>query len=97
METIERRTAWEAGSKFFYTGRPCKQGHLAQRYVSTGSCVECQSPYKVRKHPHDKDLIPYMCPKLWVPVGTTPEHYQALADYLQLCIDTFFKHKAAAP
>lgn len=25
----------------YFTGRPCKRGHLAERFVSCGICVEC--------------------------------------------------------
>ncbi len=28
--------------KHFYTGVPCIRGHYAQRYVSTGACLDCQ-------------------------------------------------------
>lgn len=36
-----RKEALAAGATHFFTGRPCKRGHTAQRYVSTGSCTEC--------------------------------------------------------
>lgn len=26
---------------FYYTGEPCKNGHVAPRYVSTGGCTAC--------------------------------------------------------
>ena len=29
-------------TEFYFTGRPCLQGHLAQRYVSDRICVECK-------------------------------------------------------
>jgi hypothetical protein len=29
------------GLKRFFTGEPCKRGHVAERYVSGGGCVEC--------------------------------------------------------
>lgn len=42
-ETISRRDALNLGRRRFYTGRPCKNGHDAQRFVSTGGCVACNS------------------------------------------------------
>lgn len=33
--------AKNAGLKQFFTGRPCKHGHIAERHVSSGSCLEC--------------------------------------------------------
>jgi hypothetical protein len=35
-----RAKAREVGSKFYFTGLPCKRGHVVERYVS-GSCVTC--------------------------------------------------------
>ena len=31
-------------AKTYKTGKPCKNGHIAERYVSTGACVECVIP-----------------------------------------------------
>jgi 5-methylcytosine-specific restriction endonuclease McrA len=38
----KRRHAKAAGASHYYTGKPCKRGHLALRFVSTGTCIECQ-------------------------------------------------------
>lgn len=40
-EMITRKAALEQGRVRFYTGRPCSKGHDAQRFVTTGGCVEC--------------------------------------------------------
>lgn|SRR5208282_2812069 len=29
------------GERFFFTGKPCKHGHVANRYVHKGGCVIC--------------------------------------------------------
>jgi 5-methylcytosine-specific restriction endonuclease McrA len=36
-----RRDAKIAGLKRYFTGRPCKLGHLAERFVAGGCCAEC--------------------------------------------------------
>ncbi len=36
-----REAAKAAGLLFFSTGTPCAQGHLSERYTSTGHCREC--------------------------------------------------------
>lgn len=41
MDAISREEARNAGLKRFFTNEPCKIGHLAERHVSTGGCVEC--------------------------------------------------------
>lgn len=36
-----RAEAKAAGQKRYLTGNPCPNGHLAERYTSTGSCCKC--------------------------------------------------------
>jgi hypothetical protein len=31
--------------KWYFTGVPCKHGHVAERYVGNGGCVECRQVY----------------------------------------------------
>ena len=40
-EVISRKDARDRGLKRYFTGRPCKYGHIAERFTSNGSCVEC--------------------------------------------------------
>lgn len=45
-----RDEAKSAGHTFFYTGKPCKRGHVAPRYTSSPMCAECvRLNYKRRK------------------------------------------------
>jgi hypothetical protein len=37
----ERAAAKESGQTTYFTGRPCKNGHVALRCTSSGSCVVC--------------------------------------------------------
>ena len=39
-----RHKAVVEGKLRYFTGLPCKHGHVAERWVSTGGCVECVSP-----------------------------------------------------
>ena len=36
-----REQAKALGLKHYYTGEPCKRGHIAKRYVSSAECSEC--------------------------------------------------------
>lgn len=36
-----RQKAREAGSKYYFTGKPCKHGHISKRWTSVAICVEC--------------------------------------------------------
>lgn len=38
---MERKEAAAAGLKKYNTGRPCKHGHMAERYVDSGACSAC--------------------------------------------------------
>src|SRR6478736_3675071 len=40
-EVISRKTALDAGFTHYFTGKPCKQGHVSKRYADSGTCVAC--------------------------------------------------------
>lgn len=37
----EREAARAAGERFYFTGKPCKNGHTVKRYTGTGLCSTC--------------------------------------------------------
>jgi 5-methylcytosine-specific restriction endonuclease McrA len=37
----ENYLARQAGQRFYFTGIPCKNGHISERYSSRGACVQC--------------------------------------------------------
>jgi hypothetical protein len=41
MEIVTRKDARAAGAIHYFTGKPCKHGHVARRIVSKSMCVEC--------------------------------------------------------
>lgn len=42
MEIITREDAKKIGQKWYFTGEPCKNGHVDKRYVNTGICYACK-------------------------------------------------------
>jgi len=46
---ISRIDALRTGRKRFYAGKPCIRGHFAERYTTSGSCVECQLSKPVQR------------------------------------------------
>lgn len=46
MKLISRQEARKLALRYYCTGKPCKHGHLASRYVSTKACVECMPRYR---------------------------------------------------
>lgn len=50
-EIISRRQAYAQGLKHYFSGIPCKRGHVADRSVATGLCTECpRDRNSTRKH-----------------------------------------------
>ena len=43
---VSRKFALENGHKHYFTGEPCKRGHIAARYTKYASCVECSNVYR---------------------------------------------------
>jgi 5-methylcytosine-specific restriction endonuclease McrA len=41
MEIITRKRAIKLGLKRYFTGKPCKRGHIVERYVSNLGCLTC--------------------------------------------------------
>jgi hypothetical protein len=84
-----RRAAFEAGKTRYNTGVPCKHGHVADRYVSNGGCVECVMPFKQTRNAFDKEAAPYTPAGLWARKTYSESQRATLRDYLQQCIDAF--------
>jgi 5-methylcytosine-specific restriction endonuclease McrA len=42
---MAREDARAKGLEFYFTGKPCKHGHIGLRYVSSGVCLECRTQY----------------------------------------------------
>jgi HNH endonuclease. len=50
MDLVLRSVAKERGLSRYFTGQPCKRGHIAERWVSGFKCVQCHAEY-VANHP----------------------------------------------
>lgn len=46
MDIISRKTAKEKGLTTYFTGKPCKHGHVDKRITASGYCMECNRQYK---------------------------------------------------
>lgn len=46
MEIISRKSARERNLMYYYTGSPCKRGHLSKRLTSTAACTQCVEEYR---------------------------------------------------
>jgi hypothetical protein len=43
------KDAERIGSRFFFTGKPCKHGHVSPRYTKASACVQCQRVVNIKK------------------------------------------------
>lgn len=43
MDKMARKDAAAAGIGQYFTGKPCKYGHVTYRYTQSGACAECVS------------------------------------------------------
>lgn len=52
--STERQNAKAKGLRKYFTGKPCKNGHVAERNTSNGTCCECFNANAARfraRHP----------------------------------------------
>lgn len=90
LVVISRRQAADTGYTMFYTGKPCKHGHSAPRYVTTGGCSAClKSMYRPRVNPWTTRLTPFSNNHLWTATHFSKAQRVALRVYLQKCIFEF--------
>lgn len=87
-ELIDRKSAHAAGRKTYFTGQPCRHGHTAERYTSTGGCTGCLGQFrKIQANAHTRTLIPYTLPPgYFVPDDMQPAHYEGLEEFLHTCV-----------
>ena len=55
MKPTTRRQAKELGVGSYFTGKPCKYGHVAHRYTGSGACSACQIPQVKEYHAQDPE------------------------------------------
>lgn len=54
-QIITRQDAKAQGLTRYFTGRPCAHGHVAERLVSNGACIECHRARKQDWYENNKD------------------------------------------
>jgi hypothetical protein len=96
LVVIGRREAADTGRTFFYTGKPCKHGHMSPRYVTNAGCVTCiTKSYKPRINPWSTRLVPFSNAHLWTAAHLSKMQRVALRVYLQHCIFEFVRVQVA--
>ena len=57
LHLISRTTAKRNGMKRYFTGKPCPQGHVAERRTSTYACTACHAERLLKWRVNNKDHI----------------------------------------
>lgn len=56
MEIISRKEAVERGLPKYFTGKPCRRGHIATRYTA-GACTKCVSIRKADLYQQNRESV----------------------------------------
>lgn len=61
-----RREAMKEGAVTYFTGLPCRFGHVAKRYTQSGKCTECNR-VAYKRYPPSIERLQKMekCSKAW--------------------------------
>lgn len=57
MNEVTRKEAKERGLKFYFTGKPCKRGHVCERYVCNHQCLKCTENQGKDYYENNKDIV----------------------------------------
>ena len=102
MDVVSRKDALARGLVHFYTGKPCKHGHEAPRYVNSGQCVTCMKTRVSEYNAKYKQRTVRICkvrstsPRYFkfafeVPPEATAEQRREFGRWVQFqCAPTFF-------
>lgn len=71
---ISRKDALAQGLKFYFTGKPCSNGHMCERDVAEWRCLECRKAKAARKYQRE---APERSAKKRGRYATDPEYREA--------------------
>jgi hypothetical protein len=60
-EIVTRAEALRQGLVRYFTGKPCKRGHISERFTNNGSCLNCQSDAAARNYETNRAMILARC------------------------------------
>lgn len=93
-ELISRNDAADKGRRTFFTGMPCRAGHVSERYTSNGTCLQCLQRFRrTAVNPWTKQLVPFIPQGLFSPAGLTPELHAELMEFMHQSVAHWVNHK----
>lgn len=88
MEITTRSLAALQGVRRYFTGQPCKHGHTAERFTSSGGCVVCSNP--LHRTARNANAARAISIPVDVPSGFTDEHQELLRKWIATeCMPAF--------
>lgn len=57
MEIITRKEAKAQGLVRYFTGKPCRRGHVCERLVSHSACIECKQKFHKEYYAKNKERL----------------------------------------
>lgn len=57
MGITDKKSAIERGLKYYFTGKPCKRGHISDRRVYNGDCVQCSRDRNKKNRIENRDYF----------------------------------------
>jgi hypothetical protein len=57
VDIIRQKTAKELGLPRYFTGKPCKNGHIAERITGSGHCTICAKEYFTKRYKNKKEEL----------------------------------------
>lgn len=93
-DLVSRDEAAANGRATYFTGIPCKRGHVALRYTCNTGCIECLQRFRrTTVNPWTKELAPFQPQGLYAPAGLTPELLAELAEFMHQSVAHWVNHK----
>lgn len=56
LPSIQTEAA-KAGSAIYFTGKPCKRGHVSPRHTISGDCTECAKHRTIDRRKRLRDML----------------------------------------
>lgn len=81
LTIISRRDAAAQGKKRYFTNVPCKYGHIAERWVSSGMCKGCITPAVVEQSVFTNGKLVNV--RIFVPIDTPDSKIHDIEGRLQ--------------
>ena len=88
---VTYEAAKAAGLKRYMTGRACRNGHVAERYVASRACIECDRKIWQRVRPKLDTEVRRVYIRM--PKGQPLERIAYLEKRLQAAADAYFAPK----